>query len=60
MENENGNKNKGNANISHLVVRGPHYLKNIEAFVSLAASEKSCCYIHHQIWVMHILDEMIN
>lgn len=60
MENENGNKHKGNANISHLAVRGPHYLKDIEAFVPLAACEKSCCYIDHQICAMHILDEVIT
>lgn len=35
MENENGNKHKGDANISHLVIRGPHYLKNIEAAIMI-------------------------
>lgn len=33
VENKTGNKHKGHANISHLVIRGPHYLKNIEASV---------------------------
>lgn len=31
MENKNANEHKTNASISHLVIRGPHYLKNIEA-----------------------------